>query len=538
MAVIEIAKIQVRRGQEHVTGVPQLDPGEFGWAEDTQNLYIGKRISEGANSDENTRILTDLDLKNFLDVIGGGQTGSAASTSTYRYRDSLDYNNFHSTTTTIAKKLDISASLQDFSQTTVSGDITQLLKTAIGDLYANSYYGTDTIRTLKLPAGEFTVSGVIDLPPMTTLVGDGKGITKLILNSAGTSLFRTVDKLGAHFGELMQFDGRASQGITIRDMTLAYSGNYANNQALLSLDNTINPKVIGVEFTTINTTTGFISSGLGISVQGTIGVDESTIICKDIEILDCEFNVLDIAVKETGAVSRTIIQNNEFSNLNKGIVTSSTSSNIPTDISVSKNKFSFIYNEAIASTTSTNYSRIVSNENQYYYVGNRSSGPDQNTSYTADPIFSFNAPGNVSINDYFNRSDCPYTTSFHYNPIASGNAKIINSRPYTDTIPVGVQNTEVLDIPLTNQDQIVTIEYSISNSEMSRKGRLVLNISFDGYASVSDYHNYSEVALGESAKLVFSTDNTYADTKNYISLTCSNFSTYQTNLEFTYDITV
>jgi hypothetical protein len=428
--------------------------------------------------------------------------------------------------------------LQDFSQTTVSGDITQLLKTAIGDLYANSYYGTDTIRTLKLPAGEFTVSGVIDLPPMTTLVGDGKGITKLILNSAGTSLFRTVDKLGAHFGELMQFDGRASQGITIRDMTLAYSGNYANNQALLSLDNTINPKVIGVEFTTINTTTGFISSGLGISVQGTIGVDESTIICKDIEILDCEFNVLDIAVKETGAVSRTIIQNNEFSNLNKGIVTSSTSSNIPTDISVSKNKFSFIYNEAIASTTSTNYSRIVSNENQYYYVGNRSSGPDQNTSYTADPIFSFNAPGNVSINDYFNRSDCPYTTSFHYNPIASGNAKIINSRPYTDTIPAGVQNTEVLDIPLTNQDQIVTIEYSISNSEMSRKGRLVLNISFDGYASVSDYHNYSEVALGESAKLVFSTDNTYADTKNYISLTCSNVSTCQTNLEFTYDITV
>ena len=44
MAVIEIAKIQVRRGQESVTGVPQLDPGELGWAEDTQHLYIGKRI--------------------------------------------------------------------------------------------------------------------------------------------------------------------------------------------------------------------------------------------------------------------------------------------------------------------------------------------------------------------------------------------------------------------------------------------------------------------------------------------------------------
>ena len=35
MSVIEIAKIQIRRGQEKTTGIPQLDPGEFGWAEDT-----------------------------------------------------------------------------------------------------------------------------------------------------------------------------------------------------------------------------------------------------------------------------------------------------------------------------------------------------------------------------------------------------------------------------------------------------------------------------------------------------------------------
>ena len=40
MAVIEIAKIQVRRGQENLTGIPQLAPGEFGWAEDTENLSI------------------------------------------------------------------------------------------------------------------------------------------------------------------------------------------------------------------------------------------------------------------------------------------------------------------------------------------------------------------------------------------------------------------------------------------------------------------------------------------------------------------
>ena len=41
MAVIEIAKIQVRRGQENQTGIPVLDSGEFGWASDTEHLYIG-----------------------------------------------------------------------------------------------------------------------------------------------------------------------------------------------------------------------------------------------------------------------------------------------------------------------------------------------------------------------------------------------------------------------------------------------------------------------------------------------------------------
>ena len=64
MAVIEIARIQVRRGQESVTGIPQLASGEFGWAEDTEHLYIGKRIVDGAQDDKNTRVLTENDIVN------------------------------------------------------------------------------------------------------------------------------------------------------------------------------------------------------------------------------------------------------------------------------------------------------------------------------------------------------------------------------------------------------------------------------------------------------------------------------------------
>jgi hypothetical protein len=75
MAVVEIAKIQVRRGQESAGGMPQLSPGEFGWAEDTQNLYIGKSITEGAVDNNNTRILTELDIAGLT----GGGGGSLSS---------------------------------------------------------------------------------------------------------------------------------------------------------------------------------------------------------------------------------------------------------------------------------------------------------------------------------------------------------------------------------------------------------------------------------------------------------------------------
>lgn len=537
MAVVEIAKIQVRRGQENVTGVPQLDPGEFGWAQDTQHLYIGKRISEGANSDANSRILTDLDLRTILEMIGNGTSGSVASTSTYRYRDDLSFTYFKSTTTSIARKLDISASLGDFSQTAPRDDITNLLRTAISNIYANDYYGTDTIRTLKLPAGEFSISGVVDLPPMTTLIGEGAGITKLILTSAGTSLFRTVDKLGAHYENGMQFDGRASKDVTIANMTLAYGGNQDNDYPLLSLDNTENPKVTNVEFTTINTTTGFRAHGLGIEVRGNIGVDESTVICRDIEISNCKFSIIDTAIKEVGEVSKTVIEKNIFSNVRNGIVTENTGSSTPSDIVLSKNKFSFVYNEAVNVTTSTKASRVVSSENQFYYVGNRGSGSDESTNMAQAPIMVFNAPGNVSLNDYFNRADVPETTGFYFNPLASANARIINHKTYNFTAVAGIQNQNVLRIPLTGSDQLVVVDYQLVNDEMSKKGKLTLNISSDNYASVSDYHNFSEITEGEGAKLIFSTSDSKVS-QNFIYLTCSNFSTFDTAMEYTVDITV
>lgn len=538
MAVIEIAKIQVRRGQENVTGVPQLDPGEFGWAEDTQNLYIGKRIVEGASSDANTRILTEVDLKNIFDVLGAGTTGSIASTSSYRYRDDLDLAYFRSTTTTVARKLDLFASLSDFSQTTLSGDITEVLKNAISDIYANNYYGTATIRALKIPAGQYTISGIVDLPPMVTLVGEGAGVTTLVLDSAGTGMFRTVDKLGAHYEQGMQFDNRASQDVTISNMTLAYSGRYANIYPLIYLDNTKNPKINNVKFTTITTATDWVLTGIGVVIRGSLGVDESTIICKDIEISDCNFSFMRSAIVGSGEVSNTVIEKNHFSNLRTAIyLTTGTNLAVPYDTHISKNKFSFIYNEAVNVTTSSKYTRVISSENSYFYAGNGSTSPDQTVSTSTRPVITFDSRGNVSLNDHFNRDDVSRTNNFYYNPLVSANAKIINNKTRVSTVTPSASNQVIAKIPLTGTDQMATFDYQLTNNLMSRKGRLILNISSDNWASVSDYYNYSEIVDNESTNLLFSTDNSSVS-NNYVSLTCSSFSSATTVIEYTVDITV
>ena len=154
MPIIEIAKIQVRRGQESQGQVPQLAPGELAWAEDTQNLYIGKRISEGANNDNNTRILTDKDLSNVFASALGAVNFLNTSTQ-YRLKDrqfkyGAGANQTLATTGTYFTKLDNWVSLTDFApggiwpptglDTTAlynasynTVDITQILKNAIGE---------------------------------------------------------------------------------------------------------------------------------------------------------------------------------------------------------------------------------------------------------------------------------------------------------------------------------------------------------------------------------------------------------------------
>ena len=188
MAIVQISRIQVRRGQKNVgSGVPQLAGGEFGWAVDTRELYIGNgSVSEGSPAVGNTKILTQHDnLFSFADQytyqkeITTMQTGSTAMLPVTR---------------TLQERLDEDVSVKSFGATGDGSDQTVVLQRAIDQFYLNSATkGSVASRvTLHIPAGEYLLSASLKLPPNASIVGAGKDKVK-ITQGANVPAFETVN---------------------------------------------------------------------------------------------------------------------------------------------------------------------------------------------------------------------------------------------------------------------------------------------------------------------------------------------------------
>ena len=555
MAIIEIARIQVRRGQENTTGIPQLQPGEFGWAEDTQHLYIGKRITEGAYNDNNSRVLTEVDLPGILEGLRNSTT--ATQTTLYQYRSftNTNYIRTHSHVRLLQDKLDETVSIYDFiigSPSTTTNitptDITIELNDAIQTLFNNPGNLYDARRALKIPAGNFIMSQMIDLPPNTILIGEGKGLTRLILSSANTeSMFRTVDRFGNNFnGSMSSLTTASSKDIVISDMTISYAKGNINANPLISIDNTQDIRIHNVGFTTIDANLAsptLVSTGTAIAIRGNLGNDESSFVCRNVSISECSFENVKRSINIYGKVSGTIVENSIFYNLQEGINLSPINgfTTPPINTTVHNNKFRFVIGSAINIETSTYVTNLISSDNTYYYVGNGNATPDDNLNSPAFPVLLFNAPGNTSVNDFFNRKIIKDLIDGldYYNPLVKGNSKINNSSVYVKTLTNATLNQNVVRIPLTGSDQVAYIDYQMNNVDMSRKGKLILNISSDGFASVSDYYNYSELVSDSSYQLLFSTGLDQASLNNFITLTCSNGSTTATTrLEYSLDLMV
>lgn len=485
MAILEIAKIQVRRGQETVTGLPQLDSGEFGWAIDTQQLYIGNgSLSEGAPEIGNTRILTERDnvfnLSTATYTYAGGQRTPGLITEAVQR--------------SFQQRLDDSVSVLNFgtSVTAVS------LQTAINQLYLNADKLSPVSRVeLKIPAGSYTFSATIYIPPYATIVGEGPDKTVLTMTDSSKPLFQFMDQTGTLYqdGQANIQSATRPANIELAGLTLKYSTSTSKINAvpLLRVDCAADTVIKDCKFVGEYQYGNSSDAGYtGIDIRG-----QGALTTRDLIIDNCTFENLFYGIRSNYDIEDNIINNSKFRNLRRGIVLRenviSGNTTGPLRTKITFNKFQSIEREAIYAGTSTVPAYTVSAYNTFKEVGNNLAG-DLNSVY---PVINFLSQGNSSVGDYSTRFGSINATT---STVAF--KQIVEGKNYTDFTPVFSANvvastvTTVLSkFPYTT-DQLYKVQYSVVKgpSGVSRKGELAINVSRIGSnttATITDNYSYN-----------------------------------------------
>jgi hypothetical protein len=159
MAVVQISKIQVRRGQKNSnSGVPQLSSAEFAWAVDSQELFIGNgSVLEGAPYVGNTKILTEHD--NILELASSYQFASDDTSITLSVPRSLQ------------SKVDETVSVADFGAVgDGSTDCVAAFETAFTELFRNA--NNNYKKELIIPNGEYLFTSDLAVPNGVILRGE------------------------------------------------------------------------------------------------------------------------------------------------------------------------------------------------------------------------------------------------------------------------------------------------------------------------------------------------------------------------------
>lgn len=204
MAVVQISKIQVRRGQKNSnSGIPQLSSAEFAWAVDSQELFIGNgSVLEGAPYVGNTKILTEHD--NILDLA-----------SSYRFAND-DTSITLSVSRSLQNKIDeTEVSVRDFGAIgDGSTDCVSAFETAATQLFRNA--NNNYKKVLVIPNGEYLFTSDLALPSGVILQGETRH--GVVLN-IGANNIRFITSTGL---ELVDFNStNRPQNIDISNLTVS-----------------------------------------------------------------------------------------------------------------------------------------------------------------------------------------------------------------------------------------------------------------------------------------------------------------------------
>ena len=416
MAVVQISRIQVRRGRKGVSDIPQLASGELGWAVDTQELYIGNgSVAEGAPFVGNTKILTSTD--NIFEI---------ADQYEYKTGSSLVQTGPTSRTpvrVTLQERLDYDVYVANFGAVHNDSVIqTQALQRAIDNVFLITKTSPQNRYILQIAPGLYKINASLKLPPYCTLRGAGKGKT-IIEQTTNNPIFVTVNgsSTAGNYNETSSISAsNQATNLDISGMTLQYSQVIPKlfNTAMVlqssSFGNFYDLKIKGywdgdgVQANSKAFDLQSFSSAVrsknnlfkNIEVEGFCYAVDSSWDIENNTFRDVNFSTCLQAVR-LGANMPAIVDEEDFNvKLGQGRAIG------PHNTLFENCSFREIFNQAIVVNKGIGN---TSKNNRFYDVGN-----DGGTSATpVTSVIEFDVEGNVSIDDWFERtSDLSYGSEF------------------------------------------------------------------------------------------------------------------------------
>ena len=496
MAVVSISRIQVRRGQKNTgSGLPQLASGEFGWAVDSQELYIGNgAVSEGAPFVGNTKLLSETDnlfeFANTYEYNTGTnvQTGDSPNNPVLR---------------TLQARLDDRVSIRSFGANGDGTNQTVAIQRAIDQLYLNaSNKGTTQARVeLILEAGEYNITSIIYLPPYATI--RGAGANKTIINAGAFHAFQTVNDSstpGAYADDSTSTTLNQARNIHISGLTIKSTG---GTGIYLSSCKDSTFKDIILE--------GSYSFG-DASIDGLDGiglVSLSTAVSTNNNLFEnITFRQFQNAVYSENDIKDNTWTNCTFDTLYQGfmfgentILGTSGMLTGPINNTVINSKFDNIYTTAINIITGTDN---ISKNNKFYNVGNHS-GSALNAS---TPVIKFDSIKNISEGDWFQRSEeLGYTEAYKngvvYHPEVKGSTITDFGTTHKLTIGQSGEYTKLFRLSAeTTKGYEIDYIYKSSYVAASRTGTLTLVVdpANDTYNISDDYEYTGNTTYAENLK--------------------------------------
>ena len=498
MAVVSISRIQIRRGQKNTgSGLPQLASGEFGWAVDTQELYIGNgSVSEGAPYVGNTKLLSEND--NLFEFAN-----------TYQYRSGTNVQTGSSPNNpvlrTLQDRLDDRVSIRSFGAAGDGTNQTVALQRAIDQLYLNaSNKGTTQARVeLIFEPGEYNITSTIYLPPFTTIRGAGPD--KTIINSGAFIAFQTVNETstpGVYANDATSTTLNQARNISISGLSIRSTAGTALSlvsckdsifkdlilQGSYSLGDAVDGNIDGIRLSSLSTAVSSNNNQFdNVVVKQFVTAVKSDNDIKNNTWTDCTFD--------------TLWQGFSFG-LNTILGTSGMLTG-PINNIIINSKFDNIFQHAIQIAEGTDNK---SRNNKFYNVG----AIGGSASLTSSAIILFGNIKNSSHGDWFQRSeelgyDETYKNGVAYYPEVQGPTITDFETTHELTIGQSGEYSKLFRLPAeTTKGYEIDYIYKSSVVSATRTGTLTLVVDpvNDTYNISDDYEYTGDITYAENLKFI------------------------------------